>query len=639
MPTDQTIVRAAIYPPIGIARVGNSKEPGDKCFFFGPEVPNEPALPQGEYKDAKGALRKQAARFRIYGYNAAGEVVGEINAKTTKATIEWTVHLANKKAAWYNFELALDIPEASAPSAPVVARRNGVIQGDDRKKLVIDPGVRSIKGCNTSGVNFDGGKFFDLDVNLGELRTDADGNLIVLGGYGVSQSISGQPPMTFANNDGWHDDTGDGPVDAKLTMDGREIPVDGAWAVVAPPNYAPAIHTARTMYDLMYDRMIAWGFAKAPATISFQTHIRPILERLSGLQWVNGGFSSIFGAGAPFEFSTFMLRLADASDGNREFRDRIMQQFRNPAPNGQHLGKQLWPPFYGDALDSLTTPNAQNPDPSLSVPTGLASLSPTQLGWLARWAEGNFTSDYDPNEKSRTKLSEYSDEEQPHALTEAALSYCLADAFHPGCELTWPMRIRSLYSSAYRILRRPALPPETDYGPVLTPAVAVSPIGPLNGASAGDLTKWMAVPWQTDTASCLSGYSFFSTSKTLPTFWPARVPNQVFREKDYQLVMDSSADQQARLDAFYRREDWFRIFGANGQSDIEQMITEFDKLGIIEERSGPTDLPIVPGKLWVESKPGLIDPLDAPKLKAAGEPEPTRAPARYKLRKLGHYGA
>lgn len=38
--------------------------------------------------------------------------------------------------------------------------------------------------------------------------------------------------------------------------------------------------------------------------------------------------------------------------------------------------------------------------------------------------------------------------EQPAILDKGPLSYCLADAFHPGCELTWPMRHTTLYSDS-----------------------------------------------------------------------------------------------------------------------------------------------------------------------------------------------
>jgi L-Lysine epsilon oxidase N-terminal len=92
---DAHIVRAAIHPAIGIARVGNS--PAD--FLIGPEVTDPAPEKPGTYRDATGALKRQAARFRIYGYNCAGGVVRELTADW--ADISWTVHVANRNAAWY----------------------------------------------------------------------------------------------------------------------------------------------------------------------------------------------------------------------------------------------------------------------------------------------------------------------------------------------------------------------------------------------------------------------------------------------------------------------------------------------------------------------------------------------------------
>ena len=115
------IVRAAIHPAIGIARVGNSPDE----YYFGPEIPGGlPIAPDG-YKDASGAMKRQAARFRIFGLDAQGQVVRELTARD--ATIEWTVHLANKKASWYQFETALDIPEAEPTS-----RRNAALPAVSR---------------------------------------------------------------------------------------------------------------------------------------------------------------------------------------------------------------------------------------------------------------------------------------------------------------------------------------------------------------------------------------------------------------------------------------------------------------------------------------------------------------------------
>ena len=58
--TLDTIVRAAIHPAIGIARVGNSQELDG--YFVGPEVSDQPALALGAYKDQVGAIKRQAAR-------------------------------------------------------------------------------------------------------------------------------------------------------------------------------------------------------------------------------------------------------------------------------------------------------------------------------------------------------------------------------------------------------------------------------------------------------------------------------------------------------------------------------------------------------------------------------------------------
>lgn len=173
--TDRCIVKAAIYPAIGVARIGNSEEE----FFLAPEVAEPAPEPWGFYRDGKGALKRQAARFRVYGLNAEGTPVRELDASS--AEIHWTVHLANKKAAWYEFQLALDIPEASSAQPSLL--RNSTVS--NRAALTIDPGARHISGKGTHGGAdhiFDTGKFTGTSVYLGELRTDEAGRLIVLGG-------------------------------------------------------------------------------------------------------------------------------------------------------------------------------------------------------------------------------------------------------------------------------------------------------------------------------------------------------------------------------------------------------------------------------------------------------------------------
>jgi hypothetical protein len=248
---DNCVVKAAIYPAIGVARIGNSKNE----YFYGPEVAEPLPQPWGFYRDSEGALKRQAARFRVYGLNAKGGAVCELDA--SNAQVHWTVHLANKKAAWYQFQLALDIPEVSS-AIPSMLRNSTV---SDRASLIIDPGPRHISGYNNGGGPghvFDTGTFVGKPVYLGEVRTDEAGRLVVLGGgHGVSASFDGTKAVTFANNEGWHDDVSDGPVTASVHYKGEALQVNPAWVIVAPPNYAPQQKSVRTMWDLMRDVAIS----------------------------------------------------------------------------------------------------------------------------------------------------------------------------------------------------------------------------------------------------------------------------------------------------------------------------------------------------------------------------------------------
>ncbi|MEV4937353.1 LodA/GoxA family CTQ-dependent oxidase [Streptomyces zaomyceticus] len=581
---DTRIVRAAIHPAIGVARVGDSVD----GFFLGPETDDEPPLPTGSYKDATGALKRQAARFRIYGYNMAGEPVAELTADN--AEVRWTVDVANKKAGWYQFQLALDIPEAA--QAPESQLRNPLVAGADRHRLDITPGSRSVQGPDRSGgpeLRFDTGTFLDIPVYLGELRTDGAGRLIFIGGRGVAESVDAKEAEDFANNDGWYDDISDGPVTAEVRVDGRELHVEPAWVVVGPPNYAPELKSVRTLYDLLRDAFTTAGVLPEPEQVSFTHDILPILRRLCDLQWVNQGLATLFGHDGREHFldPDLLAALADPSARREELRRQISKTMRDPDRDG--TSPIPWPPVYGDAM-SL---------PPLSARQHLA-LSPLQVRLLARWARGDFVPDHVPApDATPTELDGLPLAVRPAALDRAALSFCIADAFHPGCEITWPMRHTTLYSAPFRI--RPRSSPERSYGKVLTPATALAYDGPLYAQGPGDLTRWMAVPWQTDTASCRSGYER-QYDPYLPTFWPARVPNHVLTEEDYLIAVDTTRPREERLAAFYRRAPWDRWLPSPYLATINAMVKDFGRLGLVERRPGATDDPLLPAEMLVESE-------------------------------------
>lgn len=601
---DRVVVRAAIHPGIGIARIGDSKTE----YFIGPETVTPPSAEK--YRDTLGAIKRQAARFRLYGYNVAGEVVRELTPDN--ADIVWTAHLANRKAQWYQFQYALDIPEAvNAPDNQFPPRNRKV---KDRSKLAIDPGPRSISGRDTEGGpehSFDTGTFQaaakkPVTVPLGEIRTDKDGRLIVLGGTEVSASPTNAPvfdpavPTTFNNADDWYDDTADGPVTATVSIGGKPIPVEGAWVVVAPPNYAPGVLSWRTMYDLMCDVFVEAGWMTMPDTPSFSRDILPILSRLSGLQWVNKGFAAYFGKGGAMDFTNpdLIAKLSHkyagpaADDPYAELRLAILHNFRPAKPLVAEpvSWPHIWPWIYGDAFGSFPENGTGNMLPM----TGL------QEGLLRRWAAGHFIDDW-PGQAPPATFDAVPLQDQPGTLDRAALDYCLADTFHPGCEMTWPMRHASLYSAPFRIRARPASEPEPNFGAKLTPINVAAVNGPLYAQPPGGITRWMAIPWQGDTAFCRSGYNP-DFDPYLPTFWAARVPNQVLSAEDYAIVIDTSLPREQRLAAYQCRESWLRtIENATTPQVMMDMIAHFGELGIVEARPGIAGDPDFPEVIHVET--------------------------------------
>ncbi len=289
-----------IHPGIGIARLGNSPQ----AFCISPEKPtalpidcdergNPRLSPDGmaeqtvtTFKDAEGRIKRQAARFQIWAYDdehpegrplkLGDHIEGGGNAGTL-INIQWRVYLANKKASWYEFE-QLQGEHGYAPNHPL---RNAAITDENaRQRLIIDPGPRTVDHAEQRTARFSR-EGFDVYAptfppplqpnsidTLGDLLTDDTGRLLVLGGHGNSGSYRfdefGQPRIDdYANNDGWFDDTSDGPVMARLVMFSplvqrvRYIDVEyPAWVIVGYPRYAPEILDMVTMDDVVEDMAI-----------------------------------------------------------------------------------------------------------------------------------------------------------------------------------------------------------------------------------------------------------------------------------------------------------------------------------------------------------------------------------------------
>ncbi len=332
-----------IHPGIGIARLGNSPE----GFYISPERPA--ALPTDcdergnpllsldgmteltitAFKDAAGRIKRQAARFQIWAYDdehpmgrplkLGDQIRGGGNAGTL-IDIEWRVYLANKKASWYAFD-QLQGEHGYEPDHPL--RNASITDEGARQRLIIDPGPRTVdhRTHRTDQFSRDGVDVYaptfppPLTPNnidkLGDLLTDDTGRLLVLGGHGNSGSYRfdefGEPRIVdYANNDGWFDDTSDGPVMARLTMFSpsvqaiRYIDVEyPAWVVVGYPAYVPQILDVVTMDDVIEDMAIR-QFAErtelygTAGTFADPQHIAPTDEgalihwRAGRLRWNPG---------------------------------------------------------------------------------------------------------------------------------------------------------------------------------------------------------------------------------------------------------------------------------------------------------------------------------------------------------------
>ncbi|KRR15995.1 hypothetical protein CQ12_29025 [Bradyrhizobium jicamae] len=586
-----------VYPPLGIARIGNARGPED--YIVGPEViggwstlpDGSPAVYAEHFRTADGSIKRQAARFRVYAHFKDGSVA-EITAD--HARIEWRIAVANLKAGWYEFNQAMDLPDGL--SKPALKRNRDVSIPGGRSSLDIVPTPLSIEGANAQPIIFGDGTFWRKIVPLGELRTDSEGRLLFLGGHGAAAPFrKGLIPLTFANNVGWHDDISDGPVRATVTFAaGQSIEAEPGYVAVTPPNYAPGLTGLVTMDDVVRETFQDEGWLPKITTTSFTNDIWPIFDRLTRLQWVNHGLFVAHGHGSPIDARdpTIIDKLQDGANTNEEWRRVVFRLFRNPNARGDLVEPKI-PQIYGDGVDTLWDPPTKP-----AHATGHLAVTQTQYDHLRRWAEGDFTEDWPASIPTPPHFSALSPRDQVAHLERAALHDCLGGPFHPGIEITWVMRLPRLWAGAYRLKVLPGDgPAEQDYGPELTPAVCVGANGPFDGVTAGALTRFMGVPWQTDGTSCNSSADYFPTTfLSMPTFWGARVPDQVLATANYERAarIDFSKWPVQAQKHFMLRVDWLRdVRGPDYYARLNKMISDWAKLGmVLPVQDPPKHLPM-----------------------------------------------
>jgi hypothetical protein len=261
-----TLQKVQIFPAIGIARIGNSPE-----WYLGPELPfpAPPSPPPGDtYKDEACRIKRQAQRFRLWGFFSDGS---DREMTLADGDITWTVHLVNAK-----------------PS----------LNGEGS----IDGGLQTLDGVGASASFV--GTFGPASVPLGDAETDGDGRLIVRGGFGKSENPTDPSSMpNFPTTPGWYDDVSDGPITAQIIVSGTTIIAEnGAWVICPPPRFAPTTYSITTLFDTLRQLALTNGQLSPLGPPSFATDVYPILKRALDMRFVT---AFAFGSGDHDTLSAF----------------------------------------------------------------------------------------------------------------------------------------------------------------------------------------------------------------------------------------------------------------------------------------------------------------------------------------------
>jgi len=462
-----------IYPPIGIARLGNSKD----GYFIGPERPGEVVIPSDGFRDAAKLIKRQAARFHLFAFDESDNLVKEITSDD--ADIRWTVHLANTKAAaeWFH------------PKSEIHPKQRNSAFAGDRQQLRLDPGPLTVSGKNPDFVELGksraSGAAKDLQINqlflnkqvqlvLGTITTDDRGLLLVLGGHGESKSPVGASLSggDFANHDGWYDDVSDGLVSATVKFnDGSAPAVSSAWVIVGPPKYAPGLQSVVSLYDTLYQAAIVRGLIPDPFNDpsfkpSLNADILPILLRAANMRWVYDNGTGQFAA-TGFHHSFNQLPPADRT----VIFNRLAIPSNTPGNPGSGSGDmpKMWSDLYPDG------------------PNG--TLTQTQYKMMQMWKDGDFV----PATGADSSIN-------PAGLTRAALEPCVGAAFYPGIEASWKLRDVYAFVEPFRL-----------------DSAKVSP---------GDISSQMSLPWQSDFLDCSVESGNFGDDLV---WWPAQRPIAILK--------------------------------------------------------------------------------------------------------------
>lgn len=542
-----------IHPSIGIARAGNCDEEGN--YYLAPnKIGSLPLEKDGSevknFKDKQGRIRRQAAHFKIY----QGD---KVVPKEEIENILWFTHLANKKAAWWEFnELCGDLllpgtdkdgrphnnsyeywanqvesfpvnqGKAVDKFYPVIAKRNPRIS--DRKSLVIDYGPRLAVFGNKQGEIFPGGKkaYFnnqpelyareynkslpkfggDTINTLGMMEVNDEGGLYVLGGHGYA---AGEGDIEgFGGGNEWHDDVSDGPVEALVKFKNGHIEHLKSWVVVGSPKYAPELVNITTWSDTILD--MAVRYAKDFNLEKEVSHIfnngRFVLGEKGFYPSFQRDIKPIFERMKNYDwvanvtpmvfFANPPFNVQDNSKDNLENRRTWFQYLRQTCDLTKEVKETM-------VLDSARQTLFNKGYPLMPLNSGDNSVRNQNISKFVTLSPLQYYMLYQWSEGFFNLEGQNSNFPKFNSLDQASVGNCVGYPMSPGIEVTWTIRNPIIYEKddPYRIKHKGTiekylkghLDPDRD---------ETDPKNQETGCEPGDLTKRMAIPWQADFANC-----------------------------------------------------------------------------------------------------------------------------------------
>ncbi|MFT6138301.1 MAG: hypothetical protein ACJAUJ_001392 [Salibacteraceae bacterium] len=491
-------------------------------------------------------------------------------------------------------------------------------------------------------------------VKLGTIEYDNDesnpktnGSLIFYSGDGVSASLNPSDLNTdFADNSNWYDDICDGRVTAKITPKegGETILLDSAqaaaWVASAPPDYAPQINPISSLYDLVTGADPSELKTNESSCLSM---ILPLFFKFYQMQWVNlsdflaPSFKEAIDkitAKGNFKF------LYENKEEGKTTRQAIFSLFRNP--RYEYINEGIIPSKDVTDFNALGIPALPHKLPyyvgdGVNYPGSPAqwfAIPPFLYDQLEQWSKGNFTTPEDFNAFKPLdiiQLGEYyqsnfvnaanNPKKAPLLMTRAVLETLYGGGFHPGVELTWPMRHAQMYCEnsltfesvngvdkydlyGLREVRINSASREVqdkiffnDFGFLMTPEDVRKSMDPANEenwlwqTTPGDLTKWMGIPWQSDAGSCQAVWT--KSQYPVPAWWAANLPIDVLTNESYEAIKGDAILPDTKRNLYASRQPWLQTtdtgyvgYHAEGGylNGLVNMVYQWDQIGSVAAR-------------------------------------------------------